>query len=80
MERDEVEKRFKAIVADLFGVDVKKLKDSTRFVEDLHGKSMNLVALIAATESEFKIKTTPKESSENTSIKKTVDYLMKKLK
>jgi acyl carrier protein len=76
----DVEKRFKAIVTDLMGVDAKKLKDSTRFVQDLHAKSIDIIALIAATEGEFGIKITPHEASQNTTVKKTIDCIKKELK
>ncbi len=80
MKKDEVEQRFKTIVADLFGVNVKKLEDGTRFVQDLHVKSIDIIALIAATEGEFGIKLTPQEASQNTTVKKTIDCIKKKLK
>ena len=76
----DIEKRFKEIVADIFKIDIKKLKDSTRFVDDLNAKSIDIIALTAATESEFGIKTLPGETRKNKTIKQTVNYIKKKLK
>jgi len=75
-----VEKKFKEIVADIFRVDIKKLKGSTKFVEDLNAKSIDIIALIAATENEFSIKTSPKETRKNKTVSQTITYIKKKLK
>jgi acyl carrier protein len=77
---DDVEKRLKAIVADVFKVDQAKLKGSTRFVEDLHAKSLTMVALVAAIEVEFGIKTSSRETNQNKTIDQAVTYIKKKLK
>ena len=76
----EVEKKFKEVVADIFRIDIKKLKNSTNFIEDLNAKSIDIIALIAATETEFKIKTTPEETRKNKTIGQTITYIKKKLK
>ena len=76
----DVEKRFKEIVADIFRRDVKRLKAGTRFIEDLNAKSIDIIALIAATENEFGIKTKREETAKNSTIKQAVDYIKKKIK
>jgi len=79
-EKNDIEKRFKEIVADIFRIDVKKLKDSTRFVEDLNAKSIDVIALIAATENKFGIRTERERTQKNKTIKQAVDYIKEKLK
>lgn len=76
----DVDKRFKEIVADIFKIDIKKIKSGTRFVEDLNAKSIDIIALIAATENEFGIKTIPEETRKNKTVKQAVSYIKKKLK
>jgi acyl carrier protein len=76
----DVEKKFKQIVSDIFRVDAEKLKGSTRFVEDLNAKSIDIIALIAATENQFGIKAPSGETRENRTIKQAVEYIKKKLK
>lgn len=75
-----VEQEFKKIVADIFRVDIKNVKDSTMFVEDLKAKSLSTVALVAATESKFGIKTTPQEINKNKTVLDSIKYIEKKLK
>jgi acyl carrier protein len=77
---DDVEKRFVAIVADIFKVDPKKLNGSTRFVEDLGSRSLTMIALVAAVEAEFGITTTTRENSQNKTIAQAVAYIKKKMK
>jgi len=75
-----VEKKFKEIVADIFNIDIKKIKNSTDFVNDLHAKSIDMMALIAATENVFKIKTNAEETRKNRTVGQTIAYIKKKLK
>ena len=76
----DIEKKFKQIIADIFKRDIKDLKGSTRFVEDLNAKSIDIIALIAATENEFGIKTSAQETSKNKTVKQALDYIKRKLK
>jgi acyl carrier protein len=77
---DDVEKRFKRIVADIFKVDASKLKGSTRFVEDLGVRSLTMISLVAAVENEFGITTSPQETSKNKTIAQSVAYIEKLVK
>lgn len=76
----DVEKKFKEIVADIFGVDAKKIKGSTKFVDDLNAKSIDIIALIAATENTFGIKTSSEETRKNKTVSQAIAYIKKKLK
>jgi len=77
---ESIEKRFKRIVSDIFKVSPSELKNNTCFVKDLHAKSIDVIALIAATENEFGIKVTAEDAAKNTTIGETIKYLEKKLK
>ena len=77
---DDVEKRLRAIIVDVFKADPKKLKGSTRFIEDLGARSLTMIALVAAVESGFGIATTASETSKNKTIAQAVAYIKKKMK
>ncbi|MBW3015641.1 acyl carrier protein [Candidatus Woesearchaeota archaeon] len=79
-EKVNVEKRFKEIVADIFRVDVRKLKPTTKFVDDLNAKSIDVMAMIAATENSFGIRVNAAEVRKNKTVKQAIDYIKKKLK
>ncbi|MBN2477862.1 acyl carrier protein [Candidatus Micrarchaeota archaeon] len=76
----DVEKQFKEIVADIFRVKPSKIKSGTRFIEDLHAKSIDVIALIAATENTFGIKVPSQDANKNKTFGQAVTYIKKKLK
>jgi acyl carrier protein len=76
----DVEKQFKTAIADIFNVPLSRLKGSTRYVEDLNAKSMDIIAVIAATESKFGIEAPVQEVRQLKTIKQSVDYIKKKMK
>ncbi len=76
----DVEKKFKEIVADIFRIDPKKIRSSTRFIDDLNAKSIDVIALIAATENTFGIKVTSQEANKNKTVGQAIAYIKKKLK
>lgn len=80
MDRKEIEKKFKEIVADIFKRKLEDITDSTDFVKDLNAKSVDIIALVAATENTFGIRTERDETAKNKNFKQAVDYIEKKLK
>ena len=76
----DVDKKFREIVSDIFRTNIKKLKNSTRFIEDLNAKSIDVIALIAATENTFGIKSSSEETRKNKTIGQAIAYIKKKLK
>lgn len=80
MQRKEVEKKVKKVVADVFGVSEKKLSPKTHFIDDLHAKSMDIVELLAALELEFGFRIPQRDVQENKTVKQAVDYMYKKAK
>ncbi len=76
----DVEGKFKEIIADIFGVEVRKLKTGTRFIDDLNAKSVDVIAMIAATENTFGIKVPSQEANKNKTIGQAVAYIKRKLR
>ena len=76
----DTEKKFKEIVADIFKVKISRLKPGTRFIDDLNAKSIDIIALIAATENAFNIKTSREETARNKTVKQAIGYIKKKLR
>lgn len=75
-----VEEKFKEIVSDIFRVKPEKIRSSTRFVEDLNAKSVDVIALIAATENTFGIKVPSQEANKNKTVGQAIAYIKKKIK
>ncbi len=76
----DVEKKFKEIVSDIFKIDARKIKNNTRFVEDLNAKSMDIIAMIAATENTFGIKIPSQEANKNKTVGQAIAYIKKKVR
>ncbi len=53
--QEEVVEILKDKAADIFGVDRDSLSADTRFVEDLHCKSVNIVQFASALEDEYEV-------------------------
>jgi len=51
----DVAERVKRVVAETLKVDIARVSDSSRFVEDLGASSMESVELVAAFEEEFDV-------------------------
>jgi acyl carrier protein len=50
-----IEERVMEVVARVFRKDANELTKDTRFIEDLHAKSLNIIELTAVLEDEFDI-------------------------
>ena len=79
MSEKSVEDRVKEIIAEVLEADVNSIKDETRFVEDLHIKSPDVLELIAALEDEFGIEITLAESMRNKTVKDAIECVKRKL-
>ena len=80
MEKKEVERRVKKVVADVFGVSGKKLTRKTHFIDDLHAKSMDIVELLAALEMEFGFRVPQGDVRQNKTLGQAIDYMVVKAK
>ena len=64
--------KIRAMIADAMMIDENEITEETRFIEDLHADSLDIVQLIIAMEREFGKKF---EDEEITKIKKVEDVL-----
>lgn len=74
-----LEERVKTIIAGIFGIEEKEITRETKFVEDLHAKSIDTIALLAALEGEFNIKIPSQEVQANKTVGQAIDYLKEQL-
>ncbi len=69
--------RVKKVTAELLKVDPAKVKDSSRFVEDLGAASIQSIELVAAFEEEFGIEMDQDEALSVKSVGDAVKYISK---
>lgn len=63
-------------IARIFEKDVSEVTRDTRFVEDLHAKSVNIVALIALLENEFGIEIPYMQARRRKTIGEAIDFII----
>ena len=80
MTQESIKTRVKKIIVGLFKVNQKKISKKTKFIKDLHAKSIDIIALIAALEGEFNISIPPGEVQANKTVGQAIDYIKKKVK
>jgi len=80
MDRAEIEKRVKAVISRVLGVDESQIKAESRFVEDLGAESVQSLELVAAFEEEFNIEMEENAALEVKTVGKAVDFISKYLK
>jgi acyl carrier protein len=75
----EVADRIKDVVARTLKVDMGRITDESRFVEDLGAESIQSVELVAAFEEEFDIEMDDEEALEVKTVGKAVEFISKLL-
>jgi acyl carrier protein len=63
-------------VARIFRKDVSELSLNTRFVEDLHAKSVNIVELIAVLQNEFQVEIPMMKARRQKTIGESINFIV----
>lgn len=75
----DVERRVKEVTAKTLKVDVGRITNDARFVEDLGAESIQSVELVAAFEEEFDIEMDEEEALEVKTVGKAIEFIEKAL-
>lgn len=70
--------KVKAIIADKLGVELEKVTDDARFVDDFGADSLDTVDLVMALEEAFNIEISNKEGQEIQSVKDAITFIQNK--
>ncbi len=79
-EVGSVTERVIKIVSDLFKIPHDKITYETKFTDDLHAKSIDIIALLAALGGEFKMTISSQEVQSNQTVGQAIAYIENKLK
>ena len=77
---EEVESKFREMLARIYRVDPSKIKPETRFIEDLGADSITTIELVAEVEDAFGIQIPDEDVEKNQTVGQAVQYVIEKLK
>jgi len=80
MQREELLKKVRAIVADKLSISQDKVTEAASFIEDLGADSLDTVELVMALEDEFGLDIPDEEAEKLTTVGKAMDYISSKVK
>jgi acyl carrier protein len=79
MEREELLKKIRAIVADKLSIGEDQVTEEASFIDDLGADSLDTVELVMALEDEFGMDIPDEEAEKLTTIGKAMDYILSHL-
>ncbi|MCR5224556.1 MAG: acyl carrier protein [Alphaproteobacteria bacterium] len=75
---ENIADKVKAVIADKLGVDLSKVTENARFIDDLGADSLDTVELVMALEEEFGIEIPEDEGQEIQSVQDAISFIEKK--
>lgn len=79
MEREELLKKIRAIVADKLSISEDQVTEEASFIDDLGADSLDTVELVMALEDEFGMDIPDEEAERLTTVGKAMDYILSHL-
>jgi acyl carrier protein len=76
MDRDELLKKMKTIVADKLSIGEDQVTENASFIEDLGADSLDTVELVMALEDEFNLDIPDEDAEKLTTVGKAMEYIV----
>ena len=72
----DIAERIKKVTAETLKVDLSRVNETSRFVEDLGADSLDTVELVMALEEEFELEIPDEDAEKITNVQQAIDYIM----
>lgn len=79
MDREELLKKIKTIVADKLSISEDQVTEEASFIDDLGADSLDTVELVMALEDEFDLDIPDEEAEKLTTVGKAIDFVLARL-
>jgi len=79
MEREELLKKVRTIIADKLSISEDQVAEEASFIDDLGADSLDTVELVMALEDEFGMDIPDEEAERLTTVGKALDYILSHL-
>ena len=79
MQREELLKKVKSIVADKLSIGEEQITEQASFIDDLGADSLDTVELVMALEDEFGLDIPDEDAEKLTTVGKAMDYIQTKV-
>jgi len=79
MEREELLKKIRTIVADKLSISEDQVTEDASFIEDLGADSLDTVELVMALEDDFGLDIPDEEAEKLTTVGKAMDYILSRI-
>jgi len=76
MQRDELFKKMKGIIADKLSISEDQITEQASFIEDLGADSLDTVELVMALEDEFGLDIPDEDAEKLTTVGKAMEYVL----
>ena len=76
MEREELLKKIKSIVADKLSIGEDQVTEEASFIDDLGADSLDTVELVMALEDEFDMDIPDEDAEKLTTVGKAIEYVL----
>ncbi|OGD27975.1 MAG: acyl carrier protein [Candidatus Aminicenantes bacterium RBG_13_63_10] len=76
MQKDELFKKMKGIIADKLSISEDQITEQAAFIDDLGADSLDTVELVMALEDEFGLDIPDEDAEKLTTVGKAMDYVL----